>query len=393
MRDDGRRGYRFGFYAYSLYVLEHYWRYLQQEAKCVWVVTNPWLLQELKDRGVHDVVFRDSPLAPVFPSILRKASRVLYRKLFNSKYDSRKRLLHDVEPDFWLTDVTLPLLKCEVAAPKILVFHSVTVKQYCFLPQNLAYDLILLPGNYHHQEMLKRFPEAKMKNFKVVGWPPHDDLVMGRFDREEVLLALGLEPDKRTVLYAPSWNTYSNGRLFPSCFPEDSLVLAQLGESMARNGYNLIVKIHPASTGIIRNTKLRSIAEEYGIYWTPQLVKRLIEDPGMYLAATDVLISDTSGIIMNYLVLDRPMIFLDPDDPTIWKDSDIPRNWRPGPVASDLAGLLDLIEGALAMPEEYSSERRTLANKVFLACDGKSGQRAAQAVLDFADQQMGASWG
>lgn len=386
MENAHQRGYCFGLFAYSLFVLEHYWRHLQKEARCTWVTSNIEVLQELRKRGIRDVAFRDSPLPPAFPRIIRKVSRVALHRLFKSPVGFEKRLVHDVAPDFWLTDTSLRMLKYKIKVPKIQVFHSVTIKRYCFIPDNLAYDLILLPGNYHHQEFLKRFPEAKTKNFKVVGWPPHDDLLGERFKKEQVLSALGLDPNKRTILYAPTWNAYSNGKLFPSCFPEDSLVLTQLGKFSAQNGCNLIIKLHPGSIQIIKNVKLRSIAEEYGIHWVPQKVTGTIEDPNMYLSAADVLVSDISGIVMLYLVLDRPIIFFDPDDPSIWEDSDIPRNWRPGPVVSDLGGFFEEIEIALTMPEKHSHERCTLAERLFLACDGKSGQRAAEAVLDFAHQ-------
>ena len=380
------RHFNIGLHSYCLFVLEHYWRYLSGENRCVWAVTNSFLFQELKDRGIGDIAFRDSLLSPLLPKFVRMVSNVVLPKLTHFHIDFKKKLIDDVSPDFWITDTTLVMFKYKIDAPKILVFHSVPIKRYYFMPESLAYDLVLLPGNYHYQEMLKRFPQAKGKNLEVVGWPRHDDLVLGRFDKKEVLSELGLVPGKRTLLYAPTWNTYFNGRLFPSSFPEDSFVLAELGKFIDKNDFNLIIKIHQAHAQMIGNEKLQAIAEGCGIYWTPKIHKGFIEDPNPYLAAADVLISDISGISMDYLVLDRPMIFFDPDDPSCWEESDIPRAWRPGPVARDLAGLFDAIENALLEPEKGSDERCALAEKLFLACDGKSGQRAAAAVLDFANR-------
>jgi hypothetical protein len=61
MENAHQRGYCFGLYAYSLFVLEHYWRHLQKEARCTWVTSNIEVLQELRKRGIRDVAFRDSP--------------------------------------------------------------------------------------------------------------------------------------------------------------------------------------------------------------------------------------------------------------------------------------------------------------------------------------------
>jgi len=380
------RQFNIGLHSYSLFVLEHYWRHLSGENRCIWAVSNSILFQELKKRGISDVAFRDSFLSPVFPKVVRKASNVLLSKLRRSHIDFKKKLIDDVSPDFWITDTTLVMLKYKIDVPKILVFHSVPIKRYYFMPESLAYDLVLLPGNYHYQEMLKRFPQAKGKNLEVVGWPRHDDLVLGRFDKKQVLSELGLEQNKHTILYAPTWDANFNGKLFPACFSEDSFVLTELGKFIGKNDLNLIVKVHQAHTQMIGNGKLQAIAEDYGIYWTPKTHKGFIEDPNPYLVAADVLISDISGISMDYLVLDRPMIFVDPDDPGCWEESDIPRDWRPGPVARDLAGLFDAIENALLAPEKGSDERCALAEKLFLACDGESGRRAASAVLNFANR-------
>ncbi len=382
-----QRQLHFGLFTYSPFVLEHYWRHLHPSVKCTWAVNNAFVQKDLQSKGMQNIILRDSLLGPSYPLLLRKISRIIFRSLKKDAYFGQ-RLIDEVKPDLWLSDATLQLIKYDTGVPKIQVFHSVPIKQYYFFPENLEYDLILLPGHYHHQEFIKRFPEAKSKNFKVVGWPRHDDLVTGRFKKEDILSSLGLDPNKPTILYAPTYNAYPIGKLFPSLLGEDIDILTQLGEFVVKNNCNFIIKIHPQDALVIRNKNLFSIAEEYGICYIPKEVKGFIEDPNMHLVAADILISDISGVVTDYLALDKPIIFFDPDNEAVWKNSDIPRDWRPGFIANSLFELFNQIETSLAKPDQFSSRRRELTEKLFLACDGHSGQRAAETVLDFANQHL-----
>ena len=62
---------------------------------------------------------------------------------------------------------------------RIQTFHSVPIKKYAFYEPVLNYDLILLPGQYHKNEFIKRFSlKENDERLKVVGWPRVDDLII-----------------------------------------------------------------------------------------------------------------------------------------------------------------------------------------------------------------------
>src|SRR5437764_1341156 len=68
----------------------------------------------------------------------------------------------------------------------------------------------------------------------LIGMPKADCLVDGSLQRENILQSLGIDPSRRTVLYAPTWTP------FASLNAMGEELVAQLG----RAGFCVIVKLH-----------------------------------------------------------------------------------------------------------------------------------------------------
>ncbi|HUE83082.1 MAG TPA: CDP-glycerol glycerophosphotransferase family protein [Pyrinomonadaceae bacterium] len=134
----------------------------------------------------------------------------------------------------------------------------------------------------------------------LIGMPKLDCLVDGSLSRDEVLGSLGIDPSRRTVLYAPTWSPYSS--------------LVTMGGDLVRRlgaaGYAVIGKLHDRS----RETRY---ANSGGVDWGARLDPLLRGTGGVlatgsnssrYLPAADVLITDHSSVGFEYLLLDRPLI-------------------------------------------------------------------------------------
>ena len=142
--------------------------------------------------------------------------------------------------------------------------------------------------------------DADSPAIRLVGMPKLDCLVDGTFQRDEVLRSLGVDPSRRTVLYAPTWSKYSS--------------LAVMGEELVKRlgaaGYAVIVKLHDRSRQ----------SDDYhsgGVDWGERLLPLLESNGGVlapgsnssaYLVGADVLITDHSSVGFEYLLLDRPLI-------------------------------------------------------------------------------------
>jgi hypothetical protein len=130
--------------------------------------------------------------------------------------------------------------------------------------------------------------------------PKADCLVDGSLQRDDVLRSLGIDPARRTVLYAPTWTPYASLNVM------GEELITRLGEA----GFCVIVKLHDNS----RDSDPRNSG---GINWVERLTPILQAHGGHlaargavapYMAAADVMISDHSSAGFEYLLLDRPLI-------------------------------------------------------------------------------------
>lgn len=96
------------------------------------------------------------------------------------------------------------------------------------------------------------------------------------------------------------------------------------------------------------------------------------------LAATDVMLCDTSSIIMEYLLLDKPVVTY--------------RNTRPGDHllnVTDLADVPAAIEQALTRPADLLQHIRAYAAQHEAHTDGHNSERVLDAVDDFLENYQG----
>lgn len=155
------------------------------------------------------------------------------------------------------------------------------------------YDAMLLSGEFQIKqvrdlEALRGLPE---KEAKLVGIPHMDAL------RERLLQAGTASEHETTILLAPSWGPSS--------------ILNKYGKKMIDEligtGYKVIIRPHP-QTFVSEKDMIEPLMKAYPetdkLKWDRNI------DNFDTLNQSDVLISDFSGVILDYaLVFDRPVIF------------------------------------------------------------------------------------
>lgn len=136
-----------------------------------------------------------------------------------------------------------------------------------------------------------------------IGYTKSDRLLRGEFQREPFLSELGLDPSKRTVIYAPAFN---DGASMQEMGPEIVAVLSKLNE------YNILAKLAidcltPELVGGV--DWYRIIGDLEAAHPNFRLVRDLEIDRA--LAASDVLITCVSSVGYEFLALGRPVVFID----------------------------------------------------------------------------------
>ena len=184
------------------------------------------------------------------------------------------------------------------------VDHSISIKsqRYRSLAKqsNVRY-LRFVEGQYRI-DMFGKMGLSDNIELHVVGTPKLDAYFSGKYSNREFLENLGLDPEKRTVLYAPSYKPTS---------------IFDLGREITSKAltdkYNVIIKLHPYSwAGKYASHKQHKYIQKC-VKSNPKVVLVPKSDHNIvpYLFAADTLISDASGVINEFLVLEKCGVIFD----------------------------------------------------------------------------------
>jgi hypothetical protein len=215
--------------------------------------------------------------------------------------------------------------------------------------------------------------DADSPAIRLIGMPRLDCLVDGTLQRDAILTSLGVDPSRRTVLYAPTWSRYSS--------------VATMGEEIVKRlgaaGYAVIVKLHDRSRQ----------ADDYhsgGVDWGERLEPLLKANGGVlatgsnsssYLMAGDVLITDHSSVGFEYLLLDRPLIRI--HVPELLAKTDIEPVYvqlmaEAATSVNDIDELCAAVDQNFADPAAKSASRVHVAGEMFY----KPGTATSRAVVE-----------
>ncbi|MCX8036748.1 MAG: CDP-glycerol glycerophosphotransferase family protein [Candidatus Sumerlaeia bacterium] len=242
---------------------------------------------------------------------------------------------------------------------KAHIFHGMSFKGKAFTPQMARYDRLFLFGEYQRRRFVEKgiFPPDDPR-FVLIGMPKLDPLVDGSLDRRAIAEQLGLDLTKPTVLYAPTWSSRSS--------------IAKVGstivELIGRLPVNFVVKLHdlsllPGHTKFGGPEGIRQLQQQFPSF---HFVSDYDVTPLLFVS--DLLISDASSVANEFLVLDRPIIFLDvPELFAHYRKTIDLDTWgrRTGYVVSDAAQLPDVVLHALKHPDEHADIRRAAAADYF----------------------------
>ena len=279
-----------------------------------------------------------------------------------------------VNTDFWnMTWLNRP-------AKRFHLFHGVAGKYGLDAPLDLApvvasFDRVLFPN----RDRLGRYTRAGLVDeaqAALVGYPKVDCLVDGSLHRQALFESFGLNPDRPTVLYAPTWS------------PESSLnaVGGRVLETLADAGFNVVAKLHDrsyertqrGSGGMNWRAQLAALEASRGVH-----VAKLA-DASPYLFVADLLITDHSSVGFEFMLLDRPIVVL--DRPRLIQTArvslDKVRLLRSAAdVISDVDALVATVARALENPSRLGERRRAVASELF-HCPGSATSRAVQCIYD-----------
>ena len=165
-----------------------------------------------------------------------------------------------------------------------------------------------------------------------------------------------IKKDECNILYAPTWRQHSQIKLFPFA----DFDLKKLEEFLVDNNIHIFIRFHPAYEETIPQDimSIKNIS-----LFSAKKYNEVMD----YINCFDALITDYSSIYLDYMLLERPIVFL-PYDLKEYEDSvgftmDYMEN-TPGPKPLTFEDFLVELKKIKTTPEVYSQTIHELNKKL-----------------------------
>jgi CDP-glycerol glycerophosphotransferase (TagB/SpsB family) len=247
----------------------------------------------------------------------------------------------------------------------VQVFHGTSDKPFNFHKSLRRYDLIAVPGPRMKRELLAR-SLAEEHQIAVIGYPKIDSFMHSNFDKGVFKKKIGIDINKKTILYSPTWYD-------PNHYSSFSKYVVTIVKKLKE--LNIIVKPHPN----ILKYRPWQIGMAYLLKGKNCLFVRGAVSILPFMAIADILVTDISSVSHEFLPFKKPMIFLSPKPPEM-----IPEEhkwiWKCGDVVENRNNLIHVLNENLQNPDKYKKARQDALNELFLEFDGRSAERFRDAL-------------
>ncbi|AMC10459.1 CDP-glycerol--glycerophosphate glycerophosphotransferase [Lutibacter profundi] len=240
---------------------------------------------------------------------------------------------------------------------KVQIFHGLAGEKKGHFRIRHYFDLYLTQGPYFTKKFLEL--KQKFKNFEVLetGWPKLDiygeELHKYNVIKKELLLKFKA---KIIVLYAPT---------FSPSLTSASFLIEEFKELSKNRKYLILIKFH--------DLMAVELIEEY-----KQLAKStaniIFEEERniiKFLLMADIMVSDTSSVVYEFLLLNKPVITFKSNSKNILWDN-----------SNEYKNLSSKIESNLKA-DNFKEKRLKIAQQYHPYNDGKSALRMVEASLKY----------
>ena len=237
--------------------------------------------------------------------------------------------------------------------------------------KHYIYDLFVSTSDFYTANLFSKAVRAR--NFIESGYPRNDIFFREQLDELDLLEAdteTLQEIDEfrkngfKSVLYAPTWDDPA-GNLIKNGF----LDLKKLSQFAKNHKILFVFKFHPS----VRCSKEIGLPDNIICYDSSKDIQPLLK-------ATDILVTDYSSVYMDYLLLDRPIVFYPYNlEKYIESQNGLLFDYKtmvPGPICYSQDQLQEAITNfAIGRTDWFADKRAEIRKLAFKYEDGKSSER------------------
>ncbi len=255
--------------------------------------------------------------------------------------------------------------------------HAIGIKHSYYTKSDTPMTVRFIEGPRRLEIIRRMYPESR---FVLTGFAKLDPMYHRTMDLPD-LVELGLDPRRKTLLYAPTFYP-SSIESFPMEWPRHF------------HEYNLIVKPHFFS---MTKAKYRAQREKFDTWRTCDNVYMADVDEHSllpFMGVSDLLISEASSAIFEFAALDKPVVWCDflslrwsYRGPFRFRytrrmDQDILKFSHVAAHAKTYDRLKAVVDEQIRSPEMYHDNRRTCCDLFVGPVDGMASRRVADYLLN-----------
>jgi len=236
------------------------------------------------------------------------------------------------------------------------------------------WDYWMLAGEKDKQKLLHSCRESgivlRPEQMVEIGHLRFDKIINHQYDRSALMKMAGI-PDngRKNILFAPTWKwgggtLMSHYRLFCDAITQH---------------YNLIIRPHTNDDKNIKIVKEYCLEKQVqNVYFIDNSIMNIIDN----MTFIDLMISDSSSVMYDFLIMDRPLII----NKTLSKDVFLPEDRfnikRCGfEFNIEKDDILDTIEHSFTT-DQFKSHIAEVRQNCFYHLDGRATERAANFILN-----------
>jgi CDP-glycerol glycerophosphotransferase len=230
-------------------------------------------------------------------------------------------------------------------------------------------------------------PEAKVY---VSGYPRNDQLLEGKANKTAVREQVDarLHRYKKVLIWMPTFRKNMNktgwqdGIESGNPFYIDNFEVQHFNRILKESNSFCLVKPHPMAVKYENNVNLSHMT-----FIDDQWISERGVTLYQLVGSTDLLISDVSSVVIDYLLLDQPILCVSTDFETYKKNRgfyfEAIEEWLPGPVLSSQEMFFEALQGVLKTGKDaYACKRQKLKQEFFTHHDARSTERLVQYVFN-----------
>lgn len=230
--------------------------------------------------------------------------------------------------------------------------------------------------------------------YYITGYP-RNDYLFNENGLKNLELLTGRKIDKKIILYMPTFrdivatNQETEDKRSTNYFGYLEFNFDSFNDFVEKNNLLFILKLHPNEEKVFIQ-KYSDLANDNIILLKGKDLEEKKMDLYKILNAVDLIITDYSSVYFDYLLLDRPMLFIPSDIEEYRKTRGIllePYDfWTPGPKCINQDALQKEVIKSLNSQEYYKEERRIIRNIIHKYQDGSSTERVMKLILELMEK-------